>query len=521
MMYQHNFFEKTAKKFPNAIAVDDHGKKISYKQLNIFANKIANLIVSSNFSTNERICILTKKNINLYASILGILKSGGCWIPLSNQFPKSRINFLIKFNSPKIVIIEKEFLHLIKKDKKIKIIVIDDNSVSRSHFTKKDIIQQMNTAPNIKNLNLSNLAYIIYTSGSTGQPKGVTVTHLNTSTYIYNSKKYFKVKKKMKFAHISEIIFDPSIFDIFVCWFNCGTVVPMNKKEYKVDLIKFFKKNRNINICFVVPSFFKKIDEMDQLKSKYLKKLKHVVFGGEFLSHDLVKKLMLTLPKTKFYNVYGTTETAIISHWHLIKKKDLSLSSIPVGKQIPEINTILLKNDKEISEINKPGKAHVYGPQVSNGYWNSKFLNDKFFIKNLTNKSIYEKLYNTGDFLIKDKNDIFFYHGRQDFQIKIRGHRVEIEEIENIFRSRDYCKDICVVPFSRGDSKLYTDLIFYIQRDDKVKKNKEYFFNISKKLMPNYMQPTFIITLDEDFPRNINGKIDKKALKRNFFTKIA
>ena len=88
MMYQHNFFEKTAKKFPNAIAVNDHGKKISYKQLNIFANKIANLILSSNFSANERICILTKKNINLYASILGVLKSGGCWIPLSNQFPK-------------------------------------------------------------------------------------------------------------------------------------------------------------------------------------------------------------------------------------------------------------------------------------------------------------------------------------------------------------------------------------------------------------------------------------------------
>ena len=258
-MYQHNFFEKTAKKFPNAIAVNDHGKKISYKQLNIFANKIANLILSSNFSANERICILTKKNINLYASILGVLKSGGCWIPLSNQFPKSRINFLIKFNSPKIVIIEKEFLHLIKNDKKIKIIVIDDNSVSRTHFTRKDIIQQTNTTPNIKNLNLSSLAYIIYTSGSTGQPKGVTVSHLNTSTYIYNSKKYFKVKKKMKFAHVSEIIFDPSIFDIFVCWFNCGTVVPMNKKEYKVDIIKFFKKIEILIFVLLFQVFLKKL----------------------------------------------------------------------------------------------------------------------------------------------------------------------------------------------------------------------------------------------------------------------
>ena len=130
---------------------------------------------------------------------------------------------------------------------------------------------------------------------------------------------------------------------------------------------------------------------MDQLKSKYLKNLRHVIFGGEFLSHELVKKLMLTFPKTKFYNVYGTTETAIISHWHLIKKKDLNLSSIPVGKQLPEINTILLKNEKQISEINQPGKAHVYGPQVSNGYWNSKFLNDKYFVKNLSKRTYIRK----------------------------------------------------------------------------------------------------------------------------------
>ena len=154
------------------------------------------------------------------------------------------------------------------------------------------------------------------------------------------------------------------------------------------------------------------------------------------------------------------------------KKKDLNLSSIPVGKQLPEINTILLKNEKQISEINQPGKAHVYGPQVSNGYWNSKFLNDKYFVKNLSKEPIFEKLYNTGDFLIKNKNDIFFYHGRQDFQIKVRGHRVEIEEIENIFRSRNYCKDICVVPFSR-ESQNYTLTLFFIFKEMiKLKKTK-------------------------------------------------
>ena len=520
-MFQQNFFEDIAIKHPNLIAVDDHGKKISYKKLNIYANKLANLILKFEFHPNDRICILTKKNINLYASLLAVVKSGGCWVPLSDQFPKERINYLINLTSPKFIIIEKEFVHFIKKKSGAKIIVINENKKSNIFLTKRNILIQKSSTPEIKDLNSSNLAYIIYTSGSTGNPKGVMVSHLNTSSYILNSKKYFKIKPKMRFAHISEIIFDPSIFDIFVCWHNKGTVVPMNKKEYKINFIEFFKKNKNINICFVVPSFFQKLKDLKKLNSKYLKKLKHVVFGGELLTKELLTTLFKELPKTNFYNVYGTTETAIISHWHRLTSTDLKLKSLPVGKQIPQINTILIKDNNYEAKINETGNAHVYGVQVSKGYWKSNFLNNKYFINNPTKKQIFEKLYNTGDILYKNEDETFFYYGRQDSQIKVRGSRVEIEEIENIFRSNPFCKDICVIPCSRDNSKIFTDLIYYIRPHEKIKKKKEYFFTTAKKILPNFMQPTNIIIIHEDFPRNINGKIDKKELIKKFFTKIA
>jgi len=522
MFYLQNFFEITASKYPSLIAVDDHGKKITYKNLDIMANKLANLILHLNLKINERVCILTKKNINLYTSILGVLKSGGCWVPLSDQFPLNRINFLTDLTSPKIIIIEKEFLPLIKKFKnKVKIIIIDEKINSKNFFTSFNILKQNKTKPEIENFNSSSLAYIIYTSGSTGDPKGVMVTHLNSSTYILNSKSYFKIKPKMRFAHISEIIFDPSIFDLFVCWYNRGTVVPMNKKEYKVNFLKFFQKNKNLNTCFVVPSFFEKFRELKQLNSKYLKSLRHVVFGGEFLSKELVKDLFTKLPKCNFYNVYGTTETSIISHWHKLTKKDLKFDSIPVGKELPQINTILIKNNNDEAKINEKGNAYVYGIQVAKGYWNNDFLNKKYFDDNPTKKPIFEKLYNTGDILYKNKDDLYFYSGRQDSQVKVRGSRVEIEEIENTFRSQSSCKDITVIPFSRNNSNIYTDLIFYIRRDEKVKKNKEYFFSIATKLLPKFMQPTNIFLLDNDFPRNINGKIDKKELKKQFVKNIA
>ena len=522
MFYLQSFFEITALKHPNFIAVNDHGKKITYKNLDIMANKLANLIVKLNLKINERVCILTKKDINLYSSILGVLKSGGCWVPLSDQFPLKRINFLINLTSPKVIIIDKEFLPLVKKFKnRIKIIIINERKKSKKFFTQANIKKESKNKPKIKNYNSSSLAYIIYTSGSTGDPKGVMITHLNSSTYILNSKNYFKIKPKMKFAHISEIIFDPSIFDLFVCWFNCGTVIPMNKKEYKVNFLKFFEKNKKINACFVVPSFFEKFRELKQLNSKCLKSLKHVVFGGEFLSKELVNDLLNKLPKCSFYNVYGTTETAIISHWHKLSKKDLKFDSIPVGKELPQINTILIKNNNEEAKVNEKGNAYIYGTQASKGYWKNDFLNKKYFIDNPTKKQIFEKLYNTGDILYKNKDDLYFYSGRQDSQIKVRGSRVEIEEIENTFRSKSICRDITVIPFSRNNSTIYTDLIFYIRRDEKVKKNKKYFFSIATKLLPKFMQPTNIFLLDNDFPRNINGKIDKKELKKQFIKNIA
>jgi len=522
MLYLQNFFEITALEHPNSIAVDDHGKKTTYKNLDFKANKLANLLLTLNIKVNERICILTKKNINLYISILATLKSGGCWVPLTDQFPEKRIKFIIDTTVPKAIIIEKEFYFLVKKyKKKIKIIIIDEKIKSNKYLNLSDISKQKKNKPIIKDANLSSLAYIIYTSGSTGEPKGVMVTHLNTSTYITNSKKYFTAKPKMRFAHVAEIIFDPSIFDIFICWHNNGTIVPMNKNEYKVNFLKFFEKNKNINILFIVPSFFEKLSDLNMLKSKSLKNLKHVIFGGERLSKKLVKDSLYSLPKCNFYNVYGTTEASIISHWHKINKRDLKFDSMPVGKELPGINTILLKNNNEESKINENGDAHFYGSQVSIGYWNDNFMNKKYFKENPTKKPIFEKIYNTGDILYKNKEGLYFYKGRQDSQIKLRGHRIELHEIENVFKSNYSCKDIKVLSFSRNNSTYYSDLIFYIRRSEKLKKSKNFYYSTSRKLLPKYMQPTNIFLYDKDFPRNINGKINIDELKKQFIKYIA
>ena len=317
MYLQNEFFEKTARKHPSFIAVDDHGRKTTYKDLENFSNKLGNFLQDHGCKANDRVCIFTNKNVNQYASILGILKAGSCWVPLSSAFPSDRIKYLLKTLEPKFIIIDEIFYSRISKiyNKKItKILVIDKKSTKKNFFSRQDILEKSSKKPDIKNICSSDLAYIIFTSGSTGKPKGVMVTHENTSQYIKNSTKYFKPKKKLRFAHIAELTFDASIFDIFICWANAGTVVPFNKQIYRINHFEFFKRNKNINAFFSVPSFIKNLEDIKKLKSPELSKIKHLVFGGEPIPKGLVTNLYKSIKNIKVYNVYGTTETAIISH---------------------------------------------------------------------------------------------------------------------------------------------------------------------------------------------------------------
>ena len=341
------------------------------------------------------------------------------------------------------------------------------------------------------------------------------VSHLNTSIFIKNTKKYFKIQKGLRFAHTAEIIFDPSIFDIFICWLNSGTVVPVNKNEYKVNFLKFFKNNKNINTCFLVPSHFQNLKDLNQLKSKYLKKLKHIIFTGEALPKSLVNSLFKILPKVSIYNCYGTTETAIISHWIKYSKKDLDKPILSVGREIPNVKTIIINKKNKLAKINERGAALAYGAQISPGYWNNKFLNDKYFINDPTNQIKHQKVYKTGDILFKDKEDLFYYCGRDDSQIKVRGHRIEIGEIENTLKYKSDCNELIVMPFTKISELSYKNLVYFI-KPDTLKKNKDYFLNIAKENLPSFMHPTEIIIFEKDFPRNINGKVDKKKLEKLF-----
>ncbi len=505
-MLQHEFFEKTVKNFPERIALDNNGTLSSYKKINSLANFIAKNLINLGCEANDRICIITEKNIFMYSAILGVLKSGSCWVPLSTSWPEERLLWLLKELNPKLIILDEKnskiIIDLINKNNlDIKSITLHDDFIL--YESKKLIFENIieNPKPNFK-IKPSSMAYIIFTSGSTGNPKGVVVTHENTSRFLYNCSKIFDIKEFSRFAHFSELHFDPSIFDIFYCWIRAGTLVPLNKRKYKINPILFFNEKK-INILFTVPSFIKKILDSEDDNFQGIKFVSNILLTGEEIETDFICKLQKKYPEIILHNMYGTTETAIISHHGIIPKILPQDRKVPLGKPLPGLEVLLMDGDQVVKN-GEIGEHIVSGEQISKTYWNNKEENNKHFFINPKNNKL---SYKTGDLLLLDNQDNYFYYGRSDDQVKIRGHRVELSEVETVLKNIDNVIDAAAFPI-KFNNEFDILCSFIVANHANINSIKDI---LSKKL-PTYMIPTYI-KLTDKILLNQNGKKDYKTMR--------
>ena len=486
------YFEQQVEKTPDNIAIVFEKQTMTYKELNEKANSLAYELRKNGVTNNTIVGIMVNRSFEMMIAILAVLKSGGCYIPIAPDYPDERIKYMLSDSNSEILLTSKKQMQRIKTNKKIINIELSDNKI---YDENKE---------NLKNIsNPEDLSYMIYTSGSTGIPKGVMLKQKNLSNF-YNAMKeqidYLKDNKQHKIISITTVSFDIFIFETIMSLTRGLTLYMTNENEQKstIELEKIIKENQ-IEILQTTPSVMKTHLE-NQTDIDSFKCLKYIILAGESLSEKLVEELKNRIPGLNIYNGYGPSETTIFSAIRNVTE----LNKITIGKPISNTQIYILNKNKKLLPQGMIGEIYISGDSIGKGYMNKKEQTEKSYLKNPFKDN--EIMYKTGDLGAFDNASEISCFGRVDNQIKIRGLRIELSEIENQMLSIYNIVDCMVV--KKQVNERETLCAYYTQKgpvDENTIKT------VLQNKLPQYMLPQYFINM-KSMPHTPNGKIDKKAL---------
>ncbi|KEI95363.1 amino acid adenylation protein [Clostridium botulinum A2B7 92] len=485
-------FEEVVKNSQGKIALVSNGKYLTYKELNERANQLGNILLKKGVNKEDIIPILCDRSIDTIVGMLAIIKSGAAYLPIDEDYPKERIRYMLEDSKSKIILIKRHQIEKVNLEK-INIQLIDLNS--------KEIFRE--NKENLSNINSSkDLLYVIYTSGSTGKPKGVCLENRNLIKLV-NNPDYIEIKSNDKILQSGSLSFDASVFQIWIPLLNGATLHLEDKILIINDIVlETYIKRNEITIMLMPTPLFNQYCESN---IEIFKSLSCLIVGGDVLSSEQVSKITRKYKKLKILNAYGPTENTVISTVYEVKGEWDENTAIPIGTPVSNSTAYILDKNNNLLPIGIPGELCVGGAGIARGYLNKEELTKEKFIENPYVDG--EKIYKTGDIAKWLSDGNIHFMGRMDYQVKINGFRIELQEIEAQLLKYSKIKEAVVVDKKDEGGNKY--LCAYVVSKEKVspKEIKDFL----KKKIPSYMIPSYIMQLDS-MPVNSNGKVERKAL---------
>jgi len=496
------FLNQCAKQYAGKTAIKFHGRTLSYQNLSESSNKLAKLLIDNGIQTGDIVALALDRSPEMVISLLAILKSGAAYIPLDPEYPKDRIEFMLEDSSAKVLLTSKK--HAGHFQSQAAEILIEDALIKLSDYN--------GSAPDVQ-LGSDDLAYVLYTSGSTGKPKGVQIRHDNLVNFLLSMQKAPGMTADDKLLAVTTISFDIAGLELYLPLISGAQLILSNSETAKdgrllLDLVK----DENITFMQATPYTWRMMLEAGWENYLPIK----ILCGGEALPKDLAGKL--TSRSGSLWNMYGPTETTIWSTAKLIKSEE----DITIGRPIANTQVYIL--DENLNNLNdgEIGEIFIAGDGVAKGYLNRAELTAERFIADPFSEKPGGKMYRTGDLgKIKENGEIQCL-GRIDHQVKVRGYRIELEEIEHALIQQPGVKEAVVVARedNPGDPRLVAYLV--LTADAEANDIKAQTFSCHKALMailPEYMVPDDFVMLPE-IPITPNGKIDRKALPKPDYSLI-
>lgn len=487
-------FSEKAKETPKALAVVCDKQHLTYQELEIESNRLANYLISNGVGEECIVGIYMERSVNMLVGLLGIHKAGGAYLPMDPVFPKERLAFMLEDAKVNIILSESMLAETLPQNN-AKVICVDDEKVTISKYSSEK--------PN-RNYDGNYLAYLIYTSGSTGNPKGVQIEQRALINFLLSMEIKTGICEKDALLAVTTLSFDIAGLEMYLPLI-CGAKVVIAKRDEVTDgsaLIEIINQ-QDITIMQATPATWRLLVEAGWKGNQTLT----VLCGGEALPRDLANQLLDRC--STLLNVYGPTETTIWSTLDCINSK---AGEIFIGKPIANTQVYVVDRAMKPVPVGIPGELLIGGDGLARGYLNLPELTREKFIPDTFSENKGARLYRTGDLVRFTRDGNMEFVGRIDNQVKIRGFRIELGEIETLLKLNPSIKD-CVVVAKEVVAGEKTLVAYIIPVTEEAEEGLSY-ENLRKSLkekLPNYMIPSSFMFL-KAFPMTPNGKIDRKAL---------
>ena len=501
--FLHASFERQVQRAPDAVAVEFEGERLTYRELNRRSNQLASYLRRLGVGPNVLVGICLERSLEMIVALIGVVKSGGAYLPLDPAYPAERLAFMLEDAQTSVLLTEERLLESLQVPEGVRVCRIDRDAEMIGAEEGRDL-EHLGSP--------ESPAYVIYTSGSTGKPKGVLVTHGNVDRLFAATEPWFQFDERDVWTMFHSYAFDFSVWELWGALRYGGRLVVVPRSVTRApEAFHALLVRAGVTVLNQTPSAFRQFIAADGSSTDSLR-LRLVIFGGEALDPGMLKPWFERHgdESPQIVNMYGITETTVHVTYHVVTRADLSQPSMSViGRPIPDLQIYILDDRLQLCPIGIPGELHVAGAGLAIGYLHRPELTSQRFIPNPFATQPGERLYKTGDRGRYLADGQIEYLGRLDQQVKIRGHRIELGEIESILGQHPGVREAIVV--AREDAPGDRRLVAYVVGTGGVPLSTSEMRSFLKRLLPEHMVPSGFVSLDH-MPLTPSGKVDRKAL---------
>ncbi len=500
-LFVHQLFEAQVQATPDAPAVAWRGLRLDYAQLNQRANRLARRLQKAGAGPEVRVAVCLQRGLSQATALLGVLKSGGVYVPLDPADPAARLEFMLRDSRARLLVTD-GFSSKGLSCRKLHRIHLEEAEENACAARLPD--------PQVK-VQPANLAYVIYTSGSTGQPKGAALTHAALSNLVDFQRSMDGFSGPGWTLQFSALGFDVSLQEMLTTWASGGALSIAGEEERKdpaalLDLLD----TEEIERIFLPWTALRQLVQAGQGDGRFPKRLRQVVTAGEQLQADeQLKAWLARSPACRLHNQYGPSETHVATAWTSKGRPGCWPPLPPIGRPIANTRVYLL--DQRMSPVPRGAVGEIYaaGVCLARGYLDRPGRTSCSFLPDPFSSEPGSRLYRTGDLARWDSSGQLRFLGRSDGQIKVRGFRVETGEVESALRSHPGIREAAVRAAGAGAARQH--LLAYVVFEDGCRPTPQQLRLHLARILPDYMRPRDFIALDQ-LPLTPSGKLDRNAL---------